>query len=214
MKKQEPDVKQKRPYDASRRQEQARLTAARIVEVAERRFLTDGLGTTLASIAAEAGVSADTLYKSFGGRAGLLRAIRQRALLGDGSAPAEQRSNALHGRDSDPREILRGWGTLTAEVMPRVAPILLLIRSAAGTDARVGELQAEMDEDRYRRMSENAHRLAESGHLRAGVTAQNAADVLWTYSSPELYELLVLKRGWSAERYGTFIADGIAAQLL
>jgi hypothetical protein len=38
--------------------------------------------------------------------------------------------------------------------------------------------------------------------------------VLWTYSSPELYELLVIRRGWSVERYGRFIADSMIAALL
>ena len=49
-----------------------------------------------------------------------------------------------------------------------------------------------MDADRLRRMTENARRLASAGHLRGGITLAQAADVLWTYSSPELYELLVL----------------------
>jgi hypothetical protein len=38
--------------------------------------------------------------------------------------------------------------------------------------------------------------------------------VLWSYSSPELYELLVLRRGWTPERYGNFIADAMIAALL
>jgi hypothetical protein len=37
---------------------------------------------------------------------------------------------------------------------------------------------------------------------------------MWTYSSPELYELLVLGRGWPTERYGAFIADAMIAALL
>jgi len=37
---------------------------------------------------------------------------------------------------------------------------------------------------------------------------------LWAYSSPELYELLVIRRGWPAERYGQFIADALRSALL
>jgi hypothetical protein len=37
---------------------------------------------------------------------------------------------------------------------------------------------------------------------------------MWTYSSPELYELLVVVRGWPVERYGTFIAEAMVAALL
>jgi AcrR family transcriptional regulator len=209
-----PNVKQKRAYDASARRERARGTAARIVEVAERRFLSDGYGATIASIAADAGVSVDTIYKSFGGKAGLLREIRARALEGERAVPAEKRSDELHLRESDPRKIINAWGALTAEIAPRVSPILLLVRSGAATDPEVRLLQDEMDADRHRRMTENALRLAHAGHLRAGVTVAHAADVLWTYSSPDLYELLVLKRGWPPERYGRFVAEAMIAALL
>jgi hypothetical protein len=71
-----------------------------------------------------------------------------------------------------------------------------------------------MDADRLRRMTDNARRLRDGGHLRAGVTLAQAADVLWTYSAPELYELLVLRRKWRPERYGRFVADAMIEALL
>ena len=208
-------VKKNRAYDAGRRQELARRNRDAIVEAAERRFLRDGYAvTTIAAIAADAGVSVDTIYKSFGGKPGLVRAIRTRALDGEGPVPAEQRSDALHYGDQDPRTIIKAWGALTAEVAPRVAPILLLIRSAAATDAEAVVLLEEMDADRLRRMTGNARRLRDAGHLRRGVTLARAADVLWTYSAPELYELLVLRRGWHPNRYGRFVADAMIDALL
>jgi hypothetical protein len=35
--------------------------------------------------------------------------------------------------------------------------------------------------------------------------------VLWTISSPELYELLVLRRRWSVDRVAAFQADQMIA---
>jgi hypothetical protein len=140
-------------------------------------------------------VQADTIYESFGGKPGLVRAMRTRALEGEGPVPAEQRSDELHAHDHDARTIVQAWGALASEVAPRVAPILLLIRAAAATDPEVLTLQEEMDTDRLHRMTENARRLHDAGHLRDGITLAQAADVLWTYSSPELYELLVSRRG-------------------
>jgi AcrR family transcriptional regulator len=208
-------VKKNRRYDAGRRQESARRTRVAIVDAAARRFLRDGYAsTTIAAVAADAGVSVDTIYKSFGGKPGLVRAIRNRALEGGGPVPAEQRSDTLHDGERDPRTIIKAWGALTAEVAPRVAPILLLIRSAAATDAEAVALLEEMDADRMRRMTENARRLRDAGHLRRGITLARTADVLWTYSAPELYELLVLRRGWSPSRYGRFVADAMIDALL
>lgn len=205
----------KRRYDATRRQEQARQTRATVVDTAARLFLRDGYAaTTVAAIATGAGVSVETIYKAFGGKPGLVRAIRDKALAGEGPVPAETRSDQLQASESDPRSIIRGWGALTTEVAPRAAPILLLVRAAATTDPEIARLQAEMDDDRLARMTHNASNLFQAGHLRKGVTVEEAAGVLWTYSSPELYELLVLNRGWPLERYGRFIADAMIAALL
>ena len=38
--------------------------------------------------------------------------------------------------------------------------------------------------------------------------------MVWTYSAPALYELLVLKQGWSVERFADFTADALACALL
>ena len=56
--------------------------------------------------------------------------------------------------------------------------------------------------------------LAAGGHLRVGVTADEARDVLWTYNSAELYRLLVIERRWSAERYGAWVGQALTAALL
>ena len=56
--------------------------------------------------------------------------------------------------------------------------------------------------------------MASAGHLRAGITVDQAADIMWTYSSPDLYDLLVLRRGWTADRYGQFIGHALIHALL
>jgi AcrR family transcriptional regulator len=208
-------VKPQRRYDASRRQDQARLRRDRITDAARRLFLRDGYGpTTVTAIAAHSGVSADTIYKSFGGKPGLVRAIHQRALQGDGPVPAERRSDAIQAQERDPRKIIEAWGAFTTEIAPRVAPILLLVRAAASADAEMQLLLEELDGQRLRRMTDNARRLHDAGHLRPGVTLAHAADVLWTYSSPELYELLVVRRGMPLRQYGHFIASAMIHALL
>jgi hypothetical protein len=52
------------------------------------------------------------------------------------------------------------------------------------------------------------------GWLRPGITLAQAADILWTYSSAELYDLLVIKSGWPIKRYGQFVGDALTAALL
>jgi hypothetical protein len=120
----------------------------------------------------------------------------------------------MRAREPDPRKIIANWGTLTTEVAPRVSPLLLVVRAAAKADPDLAPVWDEVEADRLERMTVNARHLRDAGHLRPGITLEAAADVLWTYSSPELYELLVLRRGWSLERYGQFVADAMIAALL
>jgi AcrR family transcriptional regulator len=205
----------KRVYDASGRQERAARTRDAIVDAAGQRFLRDGYAaTTVAAVASDVGISDHTIYKAFGGKPGLLRAIRAQALQGQGPVPAEQRSDQITATEPDAGRIIDAWGALTAEVAPLVAPVLLLIREAAAADPEVGALGEELDTDRLRRMTDNARQLDAGGQLRTNMSAAEVADVLFTYSAPELYELLVIKRGWSPPRYGEFIAEALKNALL
>jgi len=208
-------VKRTRRYDSARRREAAERRRAAVVDAARRLFVREGFaGTTIATIAENAGVSEEMVYKAFGNKVALVRAIRDKALAGEGPVHAERRSDRMQASENDPRTIIREWGVLAMEVAPRVAPVLLIVREAAASDPESARLQEEMDASRLTRMTHNARTLLDGKHLRSGITLDAATDVLWTYSSPELYELLVIRRGWSTERYGRFIADAMVAALL
>ena len=210
-----PAVNPKRRYDVSRRRRRAEENRARILASARRLFLSEGYAaTTVARIADDADVSVETVYKGFGGKAGLVRALWERALEGSGDIPAERRSDEMRERETDPRVIIERWGTLVTEVAPLGAPIVLLARSAAASDPELARVLERAEEERLERMEHNARGLLERGYLRPEITLDEARDVLWAYSSPEFYELLVMRRGWPIERFGRFVAAGMIAALL
>ncbi|HSQ62228.1 MAG TPA: helix-turn-helix domain-containing protein [Polyangiaceae bacterium] len=204
--------KRSRAYDASGRQEQAHKTREAILDVAKSAFLSRGYAaTTLASIAREAGVSVETIHKAFGGKTGLVRAIYERDLAGTGERPAPERSDAVLAKEADPRVLAKKLGAFTAEVSPLVAPLHLLLRSAAAGDADLAALLRESDDARLARMRDNARVLAKRGLLRRGITAERAAELMWTCTAPELYELVVSKRGWTPEELGELVASVLLA---
>jgi AcrR family transcriptional regulator len=214
MRASDPQVK-RRPYDRTRRRERAARSRDAVLDSAHRRFLADGFSaTTISSVADDAGVSVDTIYKAFGGKPGLVRALCERALAGAGIVPAERRSDEMQAAAPDPATLLHGLGTLTTEVAPRIAPLLLLLATAADTDTDVAQLRAELDTARLARMTKVATVLAGKAPLRADLSVHEAAQVMWTYSSPELYQLLVVSCGWSPDRFGRFVGDALAAALL
>ena len=207
-------VNTRRRYDSSGRRERARQTRDQITGIAKEMFLADGYAdTTVAAVAAAAHVSVETIYKGFGGKPGLVRAIIEKGLAGEGPVPAEQRSDHIRDTEPDPRRIFAAWGAFTAEVGPRVFPILQLARDAA-SDPEVAATLEEISAARLARMTVNAAGLATAGHLRPGITVSQAADIMWAINSPELFELLVLHRGWTYERYGQLIAQVLASTLL
>jgi AcrR family transcriptional regulator len=202
-----------RRYDSSGRRAAARARRQRILDVAERLMKDHGYdATTVAAIAAASDVSAETIYKAFGGKPGLVRALFERALEGAGPIPAERRSDAL--RETDPVTLVSGWARLATEVAPRGTAIMVLVRAAASSDPRMRELYDELDARRLRRMQDNARALAAIRGVRDGITVEEAGDVLFTVSSPEMYELLVTRRGWSIERYSRYVRDTILYALL
>jgi hypothetical protein len=93
-------------------------------------------------------------------------------------------------------------------------PFQLVILQAAATDAEAAKVWEQLQGERLDGMSRFAADLKTQGHLRAGVTANEARDVLWTYTSAELFRLLVMQRHWSAKRYGRWIGQALASALL
>ena len=210
-----PRVNSQRRYDSSGRRAQARRNRESILDAAERQFLADGYAqTTIAAVATAAGVSVETVYKGFGGKSGLVRALFERGLTGRGPVPAYQRSDEMRVHESDPETIMRNWSVLTTEVANVVTPIRLLMRSAAVTDPDMTKLLEDSDAERLARMRHHADFLVENGYLRDDVIVAEATDILWTCSSVEIYELLVLQRRWTPDRFARFIADFMISSLL
>lgn len=212
------DVKpSRRRYDASGRRARAQQTRDEIAETAKRLFVERGYGmTTIGDVAEATNVSPETIYKAFGSKRGLLDAAITASIRGDTrTIPLRGRSvvDAIR-QEHDPRRQLEMYGNLLAEVNPRLAPLVRVMREAASGDPDVAAALTQLKADRLDGMAEFAALLAARGALRPGVSKAQAADVLWTLNSPEVYELLVLDRRWNRRRYAQWIADQLATALL
>lgn len=182
-------------------------TKTAILDHAERLFVRDGYAaTTMQRVAKHAGLPVETVCTVFPSKFRLMRALRDRALYG---TRAHERSDEMRARETDLREIYRNWAAFSKEIAPRVSPLLLIIRDAAATDRDMEVLRKEWDDARFERMVGNAARVAELGVK----DPDRARDIMWLLTSPEVYDLLVVKRGWSIEAYGDFIEQVLAGTL-
>ncbi len=206
-----------RPYDSSRRRERARASRKEILSEARSSFLASGYaGTTMAAIAASAGVSVETLYGTWGSKAGLVQALLREALRGEDDAPPFEQSDAIKAVIAEPlpRAQLELYGRLLGEIQPKLAPIVRLLREGAAADRRLGEAYEQHKQDRLEAMQRFAELLQSRRALRRDLSVEQTRDILWTMNSAELYELLVEERGWSLQQYGKWIASMLAAALL
>ena len=143
-----------------------------------------------------------------------MREIYERGLEGREGTRAYDRSDEMRDRESDPETIMREWGRLTAEVASVVTPIRLLMRHLALTDHEIAAVLETAEAERLVRMRHHARFLKARGHLRQGVAVSEATDVLWICSSLEIYELLVMRRGWSIVRFARYVGSFMITALL
>ena len=210
-------TKVKRSYDASGRREQARARRRAVVVAAEALFERDGFrSTTIAAVAERAGVSAESIYKGFGTKAALAKAVFDFVIAGDDEpVPVWRRSEADAIRaEPDIRRKIMLYSRGLAARQQRSAKVQILIRDGGHTDQTLAALWQQLLAERLTGMTMLGRHLIESGQLREGIELDEVRDVLWTYTAVELYELLVVERRWPLDRYADWIGQAITAALV
>ncbi len=210
-------VKRTRSYDSSGRQAQARSTRAAVLAAARHAFLERGyVPTTVAAIAGDAGVSVETVYKAFGNKAGLLKAMFDVAIVGDDEPiPLQQREMVARIQaEPDGHRKVHMYCTEYVVRAERAVPVQLLVRDAAASDVGAAGVLEQLRQERLSGMTAFAQHLSDAEVLRAGVSATDARDVLWLFTSAEVYEKLVLERGWTPSRFGAWLTQQLVAALL
>lgn len=210
-------VKTPRTYRSPLRAEQAAATRQQVLAAAWRLFTTQGYAaTTVAEVAAAAGVSVDTLYATIGRKSLLLREVVESAISGTPAAVvADEREYVRRVQATeDPAAAIRIYADAITEMSPRTGPILAALRDAAGTDPACALLHSEISGRRAANMLRFAAHLRRRDGLRAEVSDQYAADVIWATAGFEHYLQLVHERGWTPEEFGDYLAQTWTRTLL
>lgn len=207
----------KRRYANDGRRAGSRATRQRIVEAARALMLERGYrGTTVADIADGAGVHVDTVYALVGRKAVVLRELIEQAISGvDGAVDAEERDYVKAIRaEASARGKLGIYAAATRAIHTRMGPLFLSLRDASTTEPEAEDVWREISDRRAANMGRLARDLEATGELRAGLSLEEVADVIWVTNSIELHTLLTVDRGWSADRYERWLADSWCRLLL
>jgi AcrR family transcriptional regulator len=209
----------RRAYDNASRRATAQSTRARIVRAAAAEFTSKGYAaTTVPAIAASAGVAVETVYRTGAGKAGLLAEAIRAAVAGSverSRVAVEERPAVARIHDEpDPRRQLELYAATQPGIWTRVGPLLRVLDEAAPGDPDLAALQRADADQRRDGLGRFAALLAERGHLREGVSAERAADVVWTVCAQDNFERLVHDRGWTTAEYEGWVVETLAAVLL
>ncbi len=207
----------RRPYDATKRQARSAETRRRILDVARELILEVGYrATTMAAIAARAGVNADTVYQLVGRKTVLLRELLEQAISGTDRAVVEEERDYVMAilATGDPVEKLTIYARAMGDIQQRMAPLYLALRDASSTEPEAQDIWNEISDRRAANMRKFVQDLKKAGGLRPELSVGEAADVVWATNSAELYVLLTVDRGWSPERYARWLADSWCRLLL
>lgn len=206
----------KRAYDGSRRREQARARRLAVVQAARELFETGGFRqTTIAAIAKRAGVSSESIYKTFGTKAALAKAVFDLELAGDDEpVPIAERPAVQAIRDEpDVRRKITLFAEGLAQRQARSAAVQILIRDGRHVDDSLTPVWAALQREGLTGMTALGRHLLDTGQLREGLTIEQVRDILWNYLAIDAYERLVLIQGWSQQRYSNWLAHTMVSAL-
>lgn len=198
---------------AAREETKRLLLAAAAQEFTDRGYV----GATVTRIAERAGVTVQTLYLAWGSKRALLRAYMEQALAGtSGLPPADPLSDAVVAQmppSNKPRTVIADLAALHRRIGERAALGWQLYRDAAAADSDVAA--DWVDNQRLRRVTYGRliARLPLEA-LRPGLTHESAADTAWALASPECWDLLIRRSGYTPEDYQAWVEDTLAAALL
>jgi AcrR family transcriptional regulator len=208
----------KRPYDASKRRERAdderRATERRVVGAAQRLFVAQGYtGTTMADIAAEAGVAMQSVYKAGKSKADLLQRVVEVVVAGDDEdvLMIDRPTFTSIAEEADAVLQLELVAALIASTQERSAPVQAAFREAAAVDPTVA---ANLDAELERRHATFGTIVAMVSPKRLRGSLEESTDTAWAIGSSELFLLLRVRRGWDADQYRTWLGRTLVELLL
>ena len=185
-------------------------TRARLLDAA-RQLLEEGgpHGVGMEQIAQAAGVSRQSLYLHFGSKTGLLLALVAHV-------DAHRDVNDLVDRlwtMPEALTALEAAADLAAATNPEIHRIALALDAARRWDTAFEPAWQDRTTHRLQRYRRLARWLQRDGRLGAGWSIRHATDFIWTLTSVQTYDQLVVERGLSIQGYTTLLQTSLRSTL-
>ena len=199
-----------RSYYSLVRSKQADETRARIAEAFRKLILHRGFeAATVEAVAREAGVAVPTVYAVFGSKRRILAELVDRAAFG----PVFQKLISEGEELQDPLARLRLTARIARQVYEGERAESELLRKARVAIPELDAREQERECGRYDAHCKTIAFLNQSGLLNPKLAESEARDVLWTLTSRDIFRMMVVERGWTADRYEAWLGDELVTAL-
>jgi len=206
----------KRRYDNSRRLAQVRATRLRVIQAARSLFIQQGYpATTLETIADTADVALPTLYRLFGSKRALLKAVLDTTFGGDdepiafGDRPEQRQALA----EPDPTSLVREFARICRLFMERSSEMFHVLSTAAQVDPEIAELHSDIRRQRHTGQARIVAAIADRDVLDPELSRADAEDIAYAALSPEVHRIFTVERGWTADQYESWLTRALSSLL-
>lgn len=190
----------------------ALAVSERIVDAAEALFDKKGVAaTSLAHIAAEAKVSTGTVFSYYPAKADLIKAILKRQPT---KVSIKDLSSGGVFTPDEAMEQLKAIIARSVESGAKNAQGVGAAWSAAQTDAKFAKWWEREQSRRWNELKAFATLWADRGLLKAGLTAAQATDILWSMTGPLVFRSFVRDSGWNIEQYEVWLKTVLFREVL
>jgi AcrR family transcriptional regulator len=203
-------------YDNSSRAAKAQATRTRVLDAAAAAFRAQGFGaTTIRGVAEAAGVSPETVYKTFRNKATLFKSVYDRTLAGDDEPvgmPDRPDAQAV-ATATTPLGSAWAYARMAAGISAHIGPLLRPVYGAHGTDPDLAEFMRTIDAERLAGAGMVTSFWDSRGWIRPAVGPKLAQDIVWALNSTYTY-LQLQDRGWTDEVYVEWLGTTLATTVL
>jgi len=206
----------RRKYDNRRRHADAEARQRRIVDAAAALFIEQGFGaTSIDQIADTADLSPQSIYATYGSKAGVLARAIDVALVGDHDGiPVVDRAPGLADISAAVCAArFAAYAKFIRILNEGVAPLIRVMEQAASSDPALSELRSGL---RVTQQADCRHWIDQLGSkaLRPGLSAAHAVDVMSMVDSPYVYSLLTVDGSLTPDDYERWLAHALPHLLL
>lgn len=192
-----------RTYRSELRQQQAEATRTRVVEAAAELFASDGYArTTVAKIAAVAGVSAETVQGQGPKAALMIAAIEQTAfgVIGEQNILNLDVGRALLAIE-DREQAIDLLANSAADMHERTGQLALALIGGAGADPELDRYWNDLAAGIKRQNRRIVKVLRDRGWIRDDISLEEVVETAVVLGSVEAYLRMTHRDGWSVDAY-------------